>query len=241
MAQIFCQFCGAKNEESAAKCFVCEKSFPWVGWSGAAAKATTGQQRPRSASPRTIGAAAQQQSNAPATARLGDRLIAVILDSVFVAALLLVIAAAVQWHWPHVAANQSPMTLAIAGASAAILVTFIYYWLQEGAFGATMGKAIIGLRVTRQDGSVPGLGPSAVRNAFRLVEGLPLYVPGFFVAAFSRNRRRIGDFAAQTYVLEHSGTVPERVTVVFLWLAGIAASVWGAWMLCPTWFKLPIH
>ena len=34
MAQIFCPFCGAKNEESAAKCFICEKPFPWVGWSG---------------------------------------------------------------------------------------------------------------------------------------------------------------------------------------------------------------
>ena len=240
MAQIFCPFCGAKNEESSAKCFVCEKNFPWVGWSGGAKQATGQQPRARSVSPRTISSAIPQ-ATAPATARLGDRLIAVILDSVFVAALLLVIAAAVQWRWPHLIEKQPPMTLAIACASAAILVTFIYYWLQEGAFGATMGKAIIGLRVTRQDGSVPGLGPSAVRNAFRLVDGLPLYVPGFFVAAFSRNRRRIGDFAAQTYVLEHSGTVPERVTVVLLWVGGIASAVWGAWMLCPAWFKLPMH
>jgi uncharacterized RDD family membrane protein YckC len=239
MAQIFCPFCGAKNEESSAKCFVCEKPFPWVGWSGAA-KSTTGQQRARNASPRTMSAAMQAQSAAPAMARLGDRLIAVILDGVFVAALLLIIAAFVEWRW-KVLESQSTTTLIIAGASAAVLLTFIYYWLQEGAFGATMGKAIIGLRVTRQDGSVPGLGPSAVRNAFRLVEGLPLYVPGFFVAAFSRNRRRIGDFAAQTFVLEHAVTVPERVTVVLLWLAGISAAVWGAWMLCPMWFKLPLH
>src|SRR5690242_3674364 len=100
MAQIFCPFCGAKNEESAAKCFICEKPFPWVGWSGAAAKSGTGQQRARNASPRTM-AGLQAQAAAPTTARLGDRLIAVILDSVFVAALLLVIAALVQWRWPH--------------------------------------------------------------------------------------------------------------------------------------------
>jgi len=241
MAQIFCPFCGAKNDESAAKCFVCEKNFPWVGWSGsAAAKSTTGQQRPRNGSPRTLSAASQQQA-APATARLGDRLIAVILDSIFVAALLLIIAAVVQWRWPKLLEGQTPTMLAIITLGAAILITFIYYWLQEGPFGATMGKAIIGLRVTRQDGSVPGLGPSAVRNVFRLVDGLPLYVPGFFVAAFSRNRRRLGDFAAQTYVLEHPVTVPERVTVVFLWIAGISAAVWGAWKLCPTWFHFPMR
>jgi uncharacterized RDD family membrane protein YckC len=238
MAQIFCPFCGAKNEESAAKCFICEKPFPWVGWSGGGK--TTGRQRTRSGPQRSLTTSSSSAEGVP-TARLGDRLIAVILDSVFVAALLLVIAAAIVWHWPHLIENNSSMTLAIGAVGAALITTFIYYWLQEGAFGATMGKAIIGVRVTRQDGSVPGLGSSAIRNAFRIVEGLPLYVPGFFVAAFTRGRRRIGDFAARTYVLEHSGSVAERVTVAFLWLAGISAAVWGAWMLCPTWFQLPGH
>ena len=238
MAQIFCPFCGAKNEDSATKCFICEKKFPWVG--GGSGGASKSGRRSRSGPQRTLANSSSSSEGIP-SARLGDRLIAVILDTVFVAALLLVIAAAVVWRWPHLLEGYSSMTLAIGAASAALLITFIYYWLQEGAFGATMGKAIIGLRVTRQDGSVPGLGSSAIRNAIRIVEGLPLYVPGFFVAAFTRGRRRIGDFAAQTYVLEHSGSVPERVTVVFLWLAGISAAVWGAWMLCPTWFQLPGH
>jgi len=235
MAQIFCPFCGAKNEDTAAKCFICEKSFPWVGRSSGGK--STGKQRTRSGPQRALATSAS--SDGVPAARLGDRLIAVILDSVFVAALLLVIAAAVVWRWPHLLEGYAAMTLAIGAAAAALLVTFIYYWLQEGAFGATMGKAIIGLRVTRQDGSVPGLGSSAIRNAIRIVEGLPLYVPGFFVAAFTRGRRRIGDFAAQTYVLEHPGSVAERATVVFLWLAGISAAVWGAWRLCPSWFQLP--
>jgi uncharacterized RDD family membrane protein YckC len=235
MAQIFCPFCGAKNEDSASQCFICEKKFPWVGGGGAGP--STGR-RPRSGSLRTLASSSSASEGIP-SARLGDRLIAVILDSVFVAALLLVIAAAAVWRWPHLIETNSAMTLAIGAAAAALFITFIYYWLQEGAFGATMGKAIIGLRVTRQDGSVPGLGSSAIRNAIRIVEGLPLYVPGFFVAAFTRGRRRIGDFAAQTYVLEHPGSVAERATVVFLWLAGISAAVWGAWMLCPSWFQLP--
>ncbi|HMC21541.1 MAG TPA: RDD family protein [Thermoanaerobaculia bacterium] len=184
---------------------------------------------------------AASSTSGPVTARLGDRLIAVILDSIFVAALLLVIAAAVISHWPHILENTSRMILTIGIAGTALLVAFIYYWLQEGAFGATMGKAIIGLRVTRPDGSVPGLGSSAIRNAFRLVDGLPLYMPGFFVAAFTRGRRRLGDFAAKTFVLEHAVPIGERVAVVFLWLAGISAAVWGAWMMCPTWFQLPLR
>ena len=232
MAQIFCPFCGAKNEDSGGKCFVCEKKFPWAGGSVPTA------QRSRSGPQRSMTSAG---SSGPATARLGDRLIAVVLDSIFVSAVLLVMAAAIQSRWPQLIENTSSMMLAIEGAAVVLIVTFIYYWLQEGAFGATMGKAIIGLRVTLQDGSVPGLGSSAIRNAFRIVEGLPLYMPGFFVAAFSRGRRRIGDFAARTFVLEHAASVPERVTVVLLWLAGISAAVWGTWALCPSWFQLPLR
>jgi|SRR6266545_4480915 len=228
--EMYCPFCGVKNEDGQAKCFVCEKKFPWTN----GGSAPSSPQRTRSGPQR-----AMATSSGPVTARLGDRLIAVILDSIFVSALLLVIAAALFSHWPHLIENTPATTLAAGTVAGALLVTFIYYWLQEGAFGATMGKAIIGVRVTRQDGSVPGLGSSAIRNALRIVEGLPLYMPGFFVAAFTRGRRRIGDFAAQTFVLEHSVSVPERVTVVFLWLLGISAAVWGAWILCPTWFQIP--
>jgi uncharacterized RDD family membrane protein YckC len=229
---MFCPFCGAKNEESQAKCFVCEKKFPWVNGGSAppSGRSRSGPQRAMSGN-----------ASGPITARLGDRLIAVILDSIFVAALLLVAAAAVFWKWPNIVETRSRSVLLAAVAAGALLIAFLYYWLQEGAFGATMGKAIIGLRVTRQDGSVPGLGSSAIRNAFRLVDGLPFYMPGFFVAAFSRGRRRIGDFAAKTFVLEHAVPIGERVAVVVLWLVGIGAAVWGAWTLCPAWFQLPLR
>jgi uncharacterized RDD family membrane protein YckC len=234
---MYCPFCGVKNEDGQAECFVCNKKLPAMDSSALGAAPRS---RNRSGPQRSVGATPATTS-APVTARLGDRLIAVILDSIFVAALLLVVAAAVMSHWPHILESTSRTMLIIGSAGGALLIAFIYYWLQEGAFGATMGKAIIGLRVTRQDGRVPGLGSSAIRNAFRLVDGLPLYMPGFFVAAFTRGRRRLGDFAAQTFVLEHPVPVGERVAVVFLWLAGISAAVWGAWMLCPTWFQLPIR
>lgn len=231
---VFCPFCGTKNDDEASQCFVCEKKFPWVGGGSAPAS-----KRARSGATRATQAAAA--STGAVTGRLGDRLIAVILDSIFVAALLLVSAAFVLWKWPKIIETTPRMLLILSAAGGALLIAFIYYWLQEGAFGATMGKAIIGLRVVLQDGTVPGLGSSAIRNAFRLVDGLPLYMPGFFVAAFTRGRRRMGDFAAKTYVLEHAVPVGERVAVVFLWIAGIAACVWGAWMLYPALFQMPLR
>ncbi len=228
---MFCPYCGAKNDGGQAKCFVCERALPALNVGGAAAgRSRSGPQR-----------AMTNGATAPVTARLGDRLIAVILDTIFVSAILLVSAAAILSRWPHVLENISATMALVASGGATLLVAFIYYWLQEGAFGATMGKAIVGVRVIRQDGSVPGLGSSAIRNAFRLLDALPFYLLGFFVAVFSRGRRRIGDYAAQTFVLEHSVPTGERVAVTFLWLAGIGAAVWGAWALCPTWFQLPLR
>ncbi len=228
---MYCPACGVKNEDGQVECFVCGKRLP----SSLLVDLSPQSNRPRSGASRA-GASA---SSGPVTARLGDRLIATILDSIFIAALLLVIAALIMWRWPHIMEGRSVLTLVSVGAGATLLVAFLYHWLQEGAFGATMGKAIIGVRVTRQDGTVPGLGSSAIRNAFRLLDALPFYIIGFFVAAFSRGRRRIGDYAAGTFVLEHPVSVGERIAVVFLWVAGISAAIWGAWALCPTWFQLP--
>ena len=117
-------------------------------------------------------------------------------------------------------------------------VSFIYYWLLEGAFGATFGKAIIGVRV----GSMSRRGrwsASAIRNAIRIVEGAPLYVPAFFVALFSKSRRRIGDLVAQTVVVEHDLAVSALAGAVFGWLLLIGAALWGTYMIWPAWFTIP--
>jgi len=230
---MYCPACGVKNDDGKVECFVCGKSLP----SSLLVDLGPQSNRPKTAAARAAAAA----SSGPITARLGDRLIALILDTMFISALVLVVAAAVLSRWPRILEGQSVWTLAAASAGGVLVIAFIYYWLQEGAFGATMGKAIIGVYVSRQDGSKPGLGSSAIRNAFRLLDAIPFYVIGFLVALFSRGRRRLGDYAAGTFVLEKAVVpVGERIAVVFLWLAGISASVWGAWVLCPTWFQLPI-
>lgn len=226
---MFCPFCGVKNEDGQAECFVCKKKLPSLNGNAT----PSGSSRPRSSQRTTT-------SSGPVIARLGDRLIAIVLDTIFISAILLVGSAALLLRRPKIAEDLSLIALASIGAAALILVVFLYHWLLEGAFGATMGKAIIGVRVTRYDtGKVPGLASSAVRNALRVVDALAFYLVGFFVAVFSRGRRRIGDYAANTVVLEQAVSVGERITVALLWIAGISAAVWGTWAMCPTWFQFP--
>jgi len=109
----------------------------------------------------------------------------------------------------------------------------------EGAFGATMGKAMVGVRVLHLGGGLPGMRSSAVRNLLRVIDALPFYLLGFFVAVFSRGKRRIGDYAAKTVVLEQPPTLGSRITVVCLWFVLIAAAVWGAYVFRPEWFQAP--
>jgi len=216
---MYCPFCGVKNTTGPTQCFVCGKKLPSLD-----AEAPVKPVPVRASGP------VRERPAAPRPAHLGDRLIAVILDSVLLAALLLVAASAVWWHRLII----PPIAVAIGGTFAVI---FLYYWLLEGAFGATLGKAIIGVRVGGVAGTTHGFGAAATRNAFRLVDGLPLYIPGFFVAVFSRSRRRLGDYVANAVVLDQPLSVGRRAAVTLLWLAFIGASIWGAVVLRPEWVE----
>src|ERR1700693_1368450 len=221
---MYCPYCGVKNDRGEAECFICGKKLPAVDQEAPSARGSR----------RSGSSAAQGGVTLPVPARLGDRFIAIILDTVFLGALALVIAALVSLRWSAVQdlGLSKPMLIAL-GAAGAILMGFLYHWLLEGAFGATMGKAIVGVRVLNQRGGMPGLRSSAVRNVLRLLEAIGFYLLGFFVAVVSPARRRIGDYAAQTVVLEQPPTLGSRVTVVCIWFVLIAAAVWGAYIIRP--------
>lgn len=77
-----------------------------------------------------------------------------------------------------------------------------YYVCLEGLLGATIGKYAVGIRVIGVDGGRPGIGKGLLRNALRLVDGLPaLNILGVVAIVRSPERARIGDVAAKTRVI----------------------------------------
>ena len=76
---------------------------------------------------------------------------------------------------------------------------FVYVVLFEGFRGWTLGKAVLGLEVIREeDGGVPGPGRAALRAlTFLFVDMLV----GIFVMLASPRRQRPGDMAAGTLVV----------------------------------------
>jgi uncharacterized RDD family membrane protein YckC len=84
-----------------------------------------------------------------------------------------------------------------------LVIMFLYFVLLEGLIGVTLGKWITGLRVERVEGGNPGLIKGFLRNALRIVDGLPaLNILGVILILTSEERTRFGDRIAGTRVIK---------------------------------------
>src|ERR1700758_2497748 len=87
-------------------------------------------------------------------ASLGDRFIAFVLDSAMLFGLFAIVDAWAFMRWGAV--EGAELQLTTAAVLVAVLlnsgILFLYGWLLEGACGATLGKALVGIRVVGSDG-----------------------------------------------------------------------------------------
>ena len=90
-----------------------------------------------------------------------------------------------------------------------LLITFLYFVLQEGLLGATIGKQLVGLRVVGREGRRITFGQAFVRNLLRPIDALPgFYLVGGLMTLNSPLRQRLGDRVAGTIVVNVRG-VPQ--------------------------------
>jgi uncharacterized RDD family membrane protein YckC len=80
------------------------------------------------------------------------------------------------------------------------VVSFLNLVVLQGAQGASVGKAVMGLRVVDGAGRTAGFGRAFVRWLFLIIDMICL-VLGLIVASVTKPHRRIGDFVAGTYVV----------------------------------------
>lgn len=166
-------------------------------------------------------------------ASLGDRFIAFALDGVFLFGVFAVVDAWAFMRWGMVEGWELKLTTAsllmAQFLNAAIL--FTYLWLLESSFGATLGKAMVGIRVIRT-AERNALAAFAIRNAMRLVDGFGFYLVGAVVAGCSRFRRRLGDICACTVVVEEEFGYAVKVLAAVLWVGVLAGAVWLVPRIC---------
>ncbi|WP_138974226.1 RDD family protein, partial [Patulibacter medicamentivorans] len=95
-------------------------------------------------------------------------------------------------------------TIAIASVLAFLLLFFWDVAWELLNDGRTPGKAMLGLRVVRDDGRRVDPGSSVIRNLLRIIE-LPLaYAPGIVMVTLSRRHQRVGDLLGGTLVVREA-------------------------------------
>jgi len=89
-------------------------------------------------------------------------------------------------------------------ALVALVVHFLYYFLMEWRLGWTVGKRIIGLKVTELDGTRVTLRGALLRSLIRLLdaENIPGVLAGTAALLMTKRRQRLGDLAARTLVVQ---------------------------------------
>src|ERR1700758_3166642 len=175
----------------------------------------------------------QQDTDPCRMATLGDRFIAFVLDSLVLFGVFIVMDAWSFMRWGSVEGWElrlSAASLLMAGILNGTIF-FLYLWLLEASFGATVGKAMVGIRVVRTSDSNP-LAALAVRNLFRMVDGLGFYLVGAVVAGCSSLHRRVGDICAGTAVIEEEFGLGVKFLSVLLWAAVLAGAGWAVPRIC---------
>ncbi|HSN92100.1 MAG TPA: RDD family protein, partial [Anaeromyxobacteraceae bacterium] len=81
------------------------------------------------------------------------------------------------------------------------LAALVYFTLGHALMGATVGKALLGLRLVGPDGERPTLARSVGRSAAALLS-LALFGLGSLLALFTRSGRALHDYVAGTWVVE---------------------------------------
>lgn len=85
-----------------------------------------------------------------------------------------------------------------------VTIACLYFPICEGYFGLTIGKLVTKIRVVDNDLKSPGFLKAIIRTVFRIVEVNPILlggIPAGIIVYNSKQRQRLGDKFAQTYVL----------------------------------------
>ncbi|MEL7626924.1 MAG: RDD family protein [Anaerolineaceae bacterium] len=79
---------------------------------------------------------------------------------------------------------------------------FLYYTLQESSsYQATLGKRLLGIKVTDLSGARISFGKAAVRYLAKILSALILFF-GFIMAAFTEKKQALHDMIAGTLVIK---------------------------------------
>jgi uncharacterized RDD family membrane protein YckC len=114
---------------------------------------------------------------------------------------------------PDFAKHSAVATGLLTGLPPAAIY-FLYHPVLEMVMrGHTPGKRMAGVRIVNRQGGAPSTLSILIRNAFRLLDCLPVfYAVGLTTTIFSAQRTRFGDLAAGTVLVRDGDTEAKALT-----------------------------
>lgn len=140
---------------------------------------------------------------APASAVIGRRIGAALIDLVVLTAAFVVFGIA--FGDSSSSGGQASVHTGSVATLAFLALALLYYFTCEAIGGQTPGKRALGVRVvSATGGGRPGAGAIGMRTLLRLVDGLPFFYLVGFVSMLATGERaqRLGDMAARTTVVD---------------------------------------
>ena len=185
----FCSFCGKEIPAGASFCPACGESI-----ATGAASSVPGQLPPVPAGAR------------PNLATEGDRIIAVIIDTILMSVVSLVIFIPLWLLGGRFFGFLGSFAFVFFGPIALLswLLWLLYFTYFESTTGQTLGKQLMSIRVVDETTMQHlDFARSLVRNILRIIDWLPLfYLISFILIATNTRKQRIGDMAAPSIVVK---------------------------------------
>jgi uncharacterized RDD family membrane protein YckC len=150
-------------------------------------------------------------------AGVGDRILASLLDLLFVIAYIAVIAIIMSAIGHTFDGSDDEQMTAIVITTILTLPLMFYNLLMEQFLGGqTLGKKIMKIKVLKLDGSQPNFGAYLVRWVFRIVDFMLFNgVVALIAVAVSEKAQRLGDMAAGTTVVSLKQKVSLQNTILY--------------------------
>ena len=180
--------CGRELPANSAFCPTC--GTPVTG------TATSGTPAPYFVQPQPVGATANYAS-------VGDRAVAIILDTVILAVVSLVFLIPIGIGGVLGVEFFSPLAF-FAFPLLWWLVGLFYFTFFEGTSGQTIGKQAVGIKVVDGVSQKPvNMERALLRSFMRIIDMLPfLYFVGFILVETQPQKKRLGDALAGTIVVK---------------------------------------
>jgi len=92
--------------------------------------------------------------------------------------------------------------LAATGGLISVIIMFLYFTLLQGAYGQTVGKMAVKIKVVKEDGTKIDYVDAFVRTLLLFIDFVPvLFLLGAILIWTSDKKQRLGDRAARTIVV----------------------------------------